>query len=254
MMIELLDKTRQINRLLQENRASQVAFNDVCRVLGDLLESHVYVISSKGKMLGIDAREGEVLASFPTSTGVYIEKKMNERILNVLSTKENVNLETLGFQEEEASRFQALVAPITIAGERLATCFIYRQGCRYGIEDIILSEYGGTVIGLEMIRALKEEDDREKRGKKVLTSVLTTLSPLEKKAMMYVFCELDGQEGTLITSKVAQKNGITRTVIVNALKKLESASLITTKSSGMKGTHIQVLNKIVFTEFGHQYN
>ena len=52
-----------------------------------------------------------------------------------------------------------------------------------------------------------------------------------------------------MTSKLAGKVGITRTVIVNALRKLESAGLIKTKSSGMKGTHIEVLNDIVYTGF-----
>ena len=57
----------------------------------------------------------------------------------------------------------------------------------------------------------------------------------------------------VVTSKLAGKIGITRTVIVNALRKLESAGLIKTKSSGVKGTHIKVLNDIVYTEFNSYY-
>ncbi|MCL8208735.1 MAG: GTP-sensing pleiotropic transcriptional regulator CodY, partial [Actinomycetia bacterium] len=33
-----------------------------------------------------------------------------------------------------------------------------------------------------------------------------------------------------------------RSVIVNALRKLESAGVVETRSLGMKGTHIRVLN------------
>jgi len=69
----------------------------------------------------------------------------------------------------------------------------------------------------------------------------------------YVIHELGGEAGTLVTSKLAAKIGITRTVIVNALRKLESAGLIKTKSSGMKGTHIEILNDIVYTEFDSYY-
>lgn len=36
--------------------------------------------------------------------------------------------------------------------------------------------------------------------------------------------------------------GITRSVIVNALRKLESAGVIESRSLGMKGTYIKVLN------------
>ena len=42
--------------------------------------------------------------------------------------------------------------------------------------------------------------------------------------------------------------GITRSVIVNALKKFDSAGVISTKSSGMKGTKIKVLNEVVYDE------
>jgi transcriptional pleiotropic repressor len=85
------------------------------------------------------------------------------------------------------------------------------------------------------------------------SSALTTLTPLEQKAVFHVFREMDGKDGTLVTSKLAGKIGITRTVIVNALRKLESAGLIKTKSSGMKGTHIRILNDIVYTELDNFY-
>ena len=37
-------------------------------------------------------------------------------------------------------------------------------------------------------------------------------------------------------------------VIVNALRKFESAGVIESRSSGMKGTYIKVLNDMVFDE------
>ena len=62
------------------------------------------------------------------------------------------------------------------------------------------------------------------------------------------FSELDGNEGILVASKVADRVGITRSVIVNALRKFESAGVIEARSSGMKGTYIKVLNDVVFDE------
>ena len=63
-----------------------------------------------------------------------------------------------------------------------------------------------------------------------------------------IFKELNGTEGILVASKVADRVGITRSVIVNALRKFESAGVIESRSSGMKGTYIKVLNDYVFTE------
>ena len=63
-----------------------------------------------------------------------------------------------------------------------------------------------------------------------------------------IFKELDGNEGTLVASKIADNVGITRSVIVNALRKFESAGVIDCKSSGMKGTYIKVTNEVVYDE------
>ena len=70
--------------------------------------------------------------------------------LGVLSTKENVNLETLGFESPDIRRFQAIITPIEIAGERLGTLFIYKCDRQYEIDDIILCEYGTTVVDLDI--------------------------------------------------------------------------------------------------------
>lgn len=253
MSIELLDKTRKINRLLNDKHSSKVAFTDICSVLGQVLRANAYVISSKGKLLGIYVDGDGTIPSFQDKRGSYIETAMNERFLNVLSTKENVNLETLGFSKEEIAGFKALITPISIGGERLGTLFLYRQEEEFSIEDIILSEYSTTVVGLEIMRAVQEESDMEQHKKSNFSSALTALTPLEQKAVSHVFHALAGEEGTLVTSKLANEIGITRTVIVNALRKLESAGLIKTKSSGVKGTHIRVLNDIVYTEFDSYY-
>ena len=60
--------------------------------------------------------------------------------------------------------------------------------------------------------------------------------------------QLEGREGILVASKIADRVGITRSVIVNALRKFESAGVIESRSSGMKGTYIKVLNDAVFEE------
>ena len=102
MSVQLLDKTRKINKLLHNNNSSKVVFNDICAVLTNILDSNVLVVSKKGKILGVskcsDVREINELIT--ESVGSHIDKMLNERLLSILSTKENVNLETLGFSPE----------------------------------------------------------------------------------------------------------------------------------------------------------
>ena len=132
--------------------------------------------------------------------------------------------------------------------ERLGTVFMYKQNQQYEIDDIILGEYGTTVVGLEMMRSVNEENAEENRKIAIVRSAISTLSFSELEAITYIFDELDGNEGILVASKIADRVGITRSVIVNALRKFESAGVIESRSSGMKGTYIKVMNDVVFDE------
>lgn len=248
--VQLLDKTRKIGKLLHNNNSSKVVFNDICAVMTDILSSNVLVISKKGKVLGLDLRPEvtEITELIEDKVGGYIDSYLNERLLGILSTKENVNLETLGFTMSNIRDYSATIAPIDIAGERLGTLFVYRQERQYDIDDIILCEYGTTVVGLEMMRSVNEENEEENRKKQIVKSAISTLSYSELDAIEHIFEELEGREGILVASKIADRVGITRSVIVNALRKFESAGVIESRSSGMKGTYIKVLNDAVFDE------
>lgn len=250
MSVQLLDKTRKINKLLRNNNSSKVVFNDICAVLTEILDSNVLVVSKKGKVLGISKcdRVRPIHELIGGEVGIHIDEMLNERLLGILSTKENVNLETLGFSPETVKGYQAIITPIDIAGERLGTLFIYKEEAGYEIDDIILSEYGTTVVGLEMLRSVNEENAEETRKEHIVQSAISTLSFSELEAIIHIFDELEGTEGILVASKIADRVGITRSVIVNALRKFESAGVIESRSSGMKGTYIKVVNDYVFTE------
>ena len=103
MSVQLLDKTRKINKLLHNNNSHKVVFNDICDVLSDILASNVMVISKKGKILGLKNREDipEIHELIEGKVGSLIDNMLNERLLLVLSTKENVNLTTLGFDGKD---------------------------------------------------------------------------------------------------------------------------------------------------------
>ena len=124
---------------------------------------------------------------------------------------------------ENTNKYTAIINPIEIAGERLGTVFMYRFSPQYDIDDIIVSEYGTTVVGLEMMRSVNEENVEENRKIQVVKSAFSTLSFSELEAIIHIFDELDGEEGILVASKIADRVGITRSVIVNALRKFESA-------------------------------
>lgn len=251
MSLELLDKTRKIQYILNEQSSDKIDFTEFCHILSHALHAAVLLISLKGKVLGL--RELEEVPVIPDlqnlDHGSYLDPSLQERFLNVLSTQENANLMTLGFQSDGLEQYQSMIVPVRMSGKRLGTLVLYRLNPIFSIDDIILAEYGATMIALAMQRALSEEQTEEQHKEEDMEVAIRTLTKLEGKAMLYVLEELDGRaKGTLIASRLADQVGITRSVIVNALKKCESAGVIQTRSAGVKGTSIQVLNELFTSE------
>ena len=134
------------------------------------------------------------------------------------------------------------IVPIYGVGERIGTLVLAKFNEEFTDDDLLLAEYGATVVGMEILREKAEEIEEEARSKAVVQMAISSLSYSELEAIEHIFEELNGTEGLLVASKIADRVGITRSVIVNALRKLESAGVIESRSLGMKGTYIKVLN------------
>jgi transcriptional pleiotropic repressor len=250
----LLQKTRRLNKLLQNTGPKPVSFDEVSKTLCDVLEANVYIASRKGKVLGFALSEGfecgiiqnEVVKErrFP--------KEYNDELLKITETKENVREVTeCVFDQVTKCDYPnkiSMIIPINSGGTRLGTLVLARFGREFSEEDLILAEYSATVVGMEILRAKSEEIEEEARKRAVVQMALGTLSYSELEAVEHIFNELEGNEGLLVASKIADRVGITRSVIVNALRKFESAGLIESRSLGMKGTHIRILNDKLMEE------
>ncbi|MDR1150315.1 MAG: hypothetical protein LBJ93_01630 [Clostridiales bacterium] len=82
----------------------------------------------------------------------------------------------------------------------------------------------------------------EKRKNQTIKYVLNSLSFTEIDVVRQVLNSLSNNEGFIVASKIADENGYARSVTVNALRKLESAGVVETRSLGVKGTYIKILN------------
>ena len=134
------------------------------------------------------------------------------------------------------------IIPILGGGKRWGTLILTRYTPEFTEEDLVLGEYGATIVGLEIQRRKSLEREEEEREIAMVQMAIGTLSYSEIEAVQQIFAELDGDEGLLVASKIADRSGITRSVIVNALRKLESAGVVESRSLGMKGTRIKITN------------
>ncbi|HWK22255.1 MAG TPA: GTP-sensing pleiotropic transcriptional regulator CodY [Ureibacillus sp.] len=246
--MNLLSKTRKINSMLQASAGKPVNFKEMATTLADIIDSNVFIVSRKGKLLGISIHQ--------KIENARIQKMVEERqfpedyahhLFEVTETSPNIdiNSEHTIFPIENRDLFKnglTTIVPIIGGGERLGTLILGRLSASFEDDDLILAEYGATVVGMEILREKSEEIEEEARSKAVVQMAINSLSYSELEAIEHIFEELDGNEGLLVASKIADRVGITRSVIVNALRKLESAGVIESRSLGMKGTYIKVLN------------
>ena len=119
----------------------------------------------------------------------------------------------------------------------------------------------GKLIMMECITALIElkqkyrqtiETEEQIHQKISARNALGTLFYSEYRIILHILDELNNQDETIIVaSQIADKIGITRSVAVNALKKLQSGKVFETKSKGAKGTLIKLINPAIYKEVEH---
>ncbi|MGL5615700.1 MAG: GTP-sensing pleiotropic transcriptional regulator CodY [Sarcina sp.] len=253
-MSTLLNKTRKLTRVLQKSGTEAGGFADLCKLLSEVLKCNVYLISKRGNILGYSFSENfacEIMRN-KVSNDKKFPNDYNEKLLNIQDTLPNLpNQGQCVFEEQGncviSEKIQTIV-PIIGSGERLGTLLLARFGEHFNEDDLVLSEYSATVVGMEILRARQNELEEEARNKAVVQLAIGTLSYSELEAVEHIFDQLNGNEGLLVASKIADKVGITRSVIVNALRKFESAGVIESRSLGMKGTHIKILNNKLLDE------
>ena len=252
-MKTLLEKTRAINKVLQ--RAEKVEYNDLSSVLSGIMDANVYIVNTKGNVLGyalLGDFECRIMCERVLDRGVFPEY-YSEWLLrhNEITANLTLNEGVCAFSDGEQCLFQekfTTVSPIFGGGERLGTLIVAKFENKFTEADLILTEYGSTVVGMEILRDRSEKIEEETRKKATVQVALSTLSYSELEAIIHILSELDGNEGLLVASKIADRVGITRSVIVNVLRKFESAGVIESKSLGMKGTYIKVLNEKLLDE------
>ncbi|HLG28206.1 MAG TPA: GTP-sensing pleiotropic transcriptional regulator CodY [Paenisporosarcina sp.] len=252
--MNLLGKTRKINSMLQSSASKQVNFKEMATILSGVIDSNVFILSRKGKLLGYEINqqiENERMIQMMEER--QFPEAYTKNLFNVNETSPNLDVysEHTVFPVENRELFKeglTTIVPIIGGGDRLGTLILGRLKNEFHDDDLILGEYGATVVGMEILREKSEQIEVEARTKAVVQMAINSLSYSELEAIEHIFEELDGNEGLLVASKIADRVGITRSVIVNALRKLESAGVIESRSLGMKGTYIKVLNNKFLNE------
>ena len=258
-MTSLLQQTREINELLQ--KTEKVDYSKVTELLSRCIEANVYLIGKEGAILGHAVKEGfecGVMLEDVLEQGHFPEQYM-KILRSVRETTSNIHLDNRSCVIREdlqcpVGEKYSLIVPVVGVGKRLGSLLIAKFHVEFTENELVLAEYGATMLGMDMLRGSMDKLEENTRKRTTVQIALSTLSYSEIEAAMNILNELNGNESLIVASKIADRVGITRSVIVNALRKLESAGVIESKSLGMKGTHIRILNEYLLEEFNKKKN
>jgi transcriptional pleiotropic repressor len=178
-----------------------------------------------------------------------INPQFQQRLAFIFQPAIDLPLEICLFSEENCypPNIMMTVYPLQVGGERVGNLLLTKRE-KFKAEEILLAETAALVTGVLMKGRNLGKQDADLQLKTNVKIALDSLSYSELEAMVNVFKELGGEEGFLVASKVADRIGITRSVIVNAMRKLESAGVVESRSLGMKGTYMKVNNPYFLEE------
>ena len=252
--MSLLEKTRRLSKLLQERDNAQ--YQDVANLMSDVIEANVYIVGNKGDVKGYSLCQDfvcrvvkEVVLNNGSFPAEYVQFLMGikETYANIAHINQNCT-----FRGNEKCLFPAkktTVVPIFGNGERLGTLIVAKPDSEFNDDDLVVAEYAATVLGVQILHEREARVQEETRKKLMVQIAFSTLSYSELEAIHNILGEVkENGQGLLVASKIADRVGITRSVIVNALRKFESADLIETRSLGMKGTFIKIKNEYLLEE------
>lgn len=254
-MQDLLEKTRAVSRALQMRReGSSPDYPKLARLMSDLSAANVYVINKEGSILGyawIGEYDCPIMSNILVNAAMpdmYVEK-INAHPESVVNHTDH-GLCAYADQPCTYSNKHVLIVPISGGSDRLGTLILARFGCQFDTRDLVLAEYLSTVVGLEILRDRGKTIEERGRERLVVQMAMRALSYSEIESVRHIIEDLGGSEGVVVASKVADRVGVTRSVIVNALRKLGSAGIIESRSLGMKGTYIKILSQLFLEELG----
>lgn len=139
------------------------------------------------------------------------------------------------------------VIPISM-GKSFGTLAIFRDE-EFLPEELYIGEAAAAVIAPNLFAQQNERLSAIEKDVAAVKSAIGSLSFTELEAALEVFRSLGGLEGNVVAANIAKREGVTRSAIVNALRKLESAGLLDSHSMGVKGTYIRVNTPLLLEEF-----
>lgn len=234
----ILTQMQTLHRAAARRQGETCDFGRFAETLADLLGGRTAIIGDDGSILAAVGFGRVVADAFRLTPGA------NRQLLAICepTTLKHFTFTGTTGGHGSSSSFDLILANVTVypiegGGRRFGTLLVSAPKSDAGR---ILAHQASLLLALELACAklAKEAADVESSGE--VESALESLSFTESRAVHALLAEFEGPEQCLVVSAVADKGRVARSVMVTALRKLESAGIIETRSLGRKGTWIRI--------------
>lgn len=245
---QLISNIRQVNQaFLTIPAKGQNSLEEGVREIATITGSLVIVIDRDGVVLAVfdgggksGNQQGDVVVggSLAADRAVQGMIKFNDPVFN---QEYPVQEKATGEAENEKNNYYSFV-PLTGDSKRIGSLFIHHKGFQLTPEQVVLMEAVSGFVSLLLLQDNQDRLEEDARNRELAEGAFDSLSYSEVEAIREILKNITNNESIVVASKIADGLGITRSVIVNALRKFESAGIIESRSLGMKGTLIRVKN------------
>ena len=248
---QLKEQLRQLNLAFLGNGDKSPELTDCLKVIAEITESVVLVCDKEGSIQAVYS--GELSASDRLGRLILEGSLAHDAgFMDLISSgKESVNQPETALKSARKGRksektekawFYSFI-PVAGVDKILAYMLFASPDKPFDEAKELIVEVAAILTGILLWQEFKDQEDENVRNRQLAEGAFDSLSFSEVEAIQEILKNISNNESVVVASKIADSLGITRSVIVNALRKFESAGIIESRSLGMKGTFIRVKNK-----------
>ena len=244
----IVSTIQELNNVFRQSVTTLIPLDELCKKLSNIITANIYLFYSSGEIFSYAVADS---LSCKYSESSLESRQLPDYYLSVFDENdhsrfnvfEDIPLCTCEGVEQciFRNRYYSVI-PIFSNFKKTAGMLLIRYGESFNEDDQVLCEYTSAIISLELLR--QEQDYIQQQSMEMARAKLAVslLSSNELRAANELLQTLEGQKGTVFLKNIAHQVYVTHSTVSSALKKIESAGLIYTRSQGVKGKYVEILN------------
>jgi|LSQX01.1.fsa_nt_gb transcriptional pleiotropic repressor len=254
MMDGIVEKIRSLNMVFGKSATTVIPLDALCQKLCKILGCNIYLFDNAGHIFACAVAPAFLCPYIECSLlekelpGYYMERfnSQDQSIVGLYEENPKCTYGDVGrctFQNRYYS-----IYPIFSMFKKTAGILFIRYEDQFSEADKVLCEYTCAIVSIEMLRQEQERAAALSSQAAKAKVTVESLSFSEKKASRAIMREIDWKCGEVFLNAIASQTYTAPSTVSGALKKLELATLIHTRSRGVKGMYVEVRNPNLRTE------